>query len=202
LQRRKYLIATAAVTLVIAATIGVIWLRSSPEANGPLRVDGGITLVGNADVGQATTFAMPQFENTGSRDLVLDSVRLINGKGSPNTLTVEQYLIGLPSRDNGGGMSRGEPDPNIEGPWSAVAGTVIKPRAQAMPNGYALITVAHLGVLGRAWTDGVEIRYHIGTTHYVARSDFRYVMCTPFTGRTLEQLHQCGIPGTGTAASN
>jgi len=151
-------------------------------------------IVGNVDVRQPTTFAQPALDNTGTKDLVLDSARVIPGKGSPHQVTVEKYLIGLPSRPNGGGGNRGEPDPAIDGPWSSVAGTVIKPLHSpgTLPNGYSLIVVTRLDMLGRGWTDGIEIRYHVGNTHYIARSDSRYVVCTPLTGRTLDQLHHCG----------
>lgn len=160
--RKKIAIAVTAALAVVAAIGGWMWLHSGPRADGPLRIEDGLVLIATADVGQATTFAQPALINTGARDLVLDSVRLIPGEGSPHALTVETYLVGLPGRSNGGGMSRGEPLPAVEGPWSAFAGTVIKPIAQVRPNGYSLIAVAHLGVLGIAWTDGVEIKYHVG----------------------------------------
>jgi hypothetical protein len=183
------------VILAIMVALGVhVWMDSRVLSNGPLQVEGGWTIYSPVDVGQAQTFAQPEIDNTGTQDIILDSAQILPGTGSPYGLAVEEYLIGLPTRSNGGGASRGEPDPSIEGPWSAVAGTVIRPEhaAGVQPNGYSLIVVVRLNVIGQAWTNGVEIKYHIGSRHYIAKSDSRYVVCTPFTGRTLAQDHDCG----------
>lgn len=175
--------------VVLACAIGAYVAfghhAAAVNTNGPLYVNAdGFGFFDVAKPGQGLVISEPPIENRSTQPVMIDSISLDIARGSTQPMVILQTAVGLPQRSAGGGVDLGSISQELEGPFVPARGAAIGPAGPASANGlqgYGLIFAVNIAGSGMAWSTGVSVRYHVGSTHYIANSHTLFVICTNVT---------------------